>query len=254
MIEPGIYSHETASRMQPDARSSALSRRSALSGIGASALLALAGCASRRANLAPGAAGTTIMPVDPAATARPDLVDLARFDPRLRFDIRYATTDNFMGRVLYPVAKAVCQRPAAAALSRVQDRAEAQGFGLLVFDAYRPWRVTRMMWDETPPDSREFVADPATGSRHNRGCSIDLTLHRDGIEVVMPSAYDDFTPAAYRSNRAAPAPALAASAMLEEWMVAEGFVPLANEWWHYDWKDWRDYPIMDVPLEEVRAG
>jgi D-alanyl-D-alanine dipeptidase len=194
------------------------------------------------------------MPVDPAATAVPDLVDLAKRDPRFRFDIRYATANNFMGRVLYPSARALLQRPAARALSRVQTRAEAAGYGLLIFDAYRPWRVTRMMWDETPPGQREFVADPRTGSRHNRGCSIDLTLHRNGVEVAMPSAYDDFTPAAYRSNTNAPPDALAASALLESMMVAEGFVPLANEWWHFDWADWRRYPIMDVPLEDMTAG
>jgi D-alanyl-D-alanine dipeptidase len=225
-----------------------LARRTVLRGIGAAAAAGwLGGCGGR------GTAGLAL-PVDPAATATPDLVDLARFDPRLRFDIRYATAQNFMGRVLYPVARAVAQRPVAEALSRVQTRAEAAGYGLLIFDAYRPWRVTRMMWDETPPEKREFVADPRAGSRHNRGCSIDLTLHRGGAEVTMPSPYDDFTAAAYRSNTAAPAQVLAASRMLEEWMVAEGFVPLANEWWHYDWKDWRRYPIMDTALEDVTAG
>jgi D-alanyl-D-alanine dipeptidase len=193
-------------------------------------------------------------PVDPAADLAPDLVDLARLDPRLRLDIRYASPANFMGRVLYPVARAVAQRPVAEALSRVQTRAETVGYGLLIFDAYRPWRITRAMWDQTAPDKREFVANPATGSRHNRGCSIDLSLHRDGVEVTMPSPYDDFTPAAYRSNAAAPPEALRLSRLLESWMVAEGFVPLPNEWWHYDWAEWRRYPIMDVPLEDVTAG
>ena len=159
-----------------------------------------------------------------------------------------------MGRVLYPLPRAVAQRPVAEALAKVQSRAEAAGYGLLIFDAYRPWRITRMMWEETAPAQREFVADPRTGSRHNRGCSVDLSLHREGREVTMPSPYDDFTPAAYRSNTAAPAEALAASRMLEGWMVAEGFAPLDNEWWHYDWADWRRYPIMDVPLENVTAG
>ena len=226
----------------PGQTSTPISRRTALQRLGAAAL---AGCLG-------GCAGGP--PVDPAATATPDLVDLARFDPRLRFDIRYATPGNFMARTLYPVARAVAQRPVAEALSRVQTRAAAAGYGLLVFDAYRPWRITRMMWDETPPDKREFVADPRAGSRHNRGCSIDLSLHRGGIEVEMPSPYDDFAPAAYRSNTDAPPQALAGSALLESLMVAEGFVPLANEWWHFDWHDWRRYPVMDVPLEDVAAG
>jgi D-alanyl-D-alanine dipeptidase len=222
-------------------------RRGALAGLGAAGLTMLAGgCAGR-------AAGALALPVDPAADALPDLVDLARFDPRLQLDIRYASRNNFMGRVLYPVARAVAQRPVAEALARVQTRAEAAGYGLLIFDAYRPWRITRLMWEATAPERREFVANPRAGSRHNRGCSIDLSLHRGGVEVTMPSAFDDFTPAAYRSNTDAAPEAIAASRMLEGWMVAEGFVPLANEWWHYDWKDWRRYPIMDVPLEAVAA-
>lgn len=234
----------------PPPRPSLITRRTALQ-TAATALAAgvLAGCGVRG-----GVRAAPALPVDPAATAAPDLVDLARFDPRFRFDIRYATPANFMQRTLYPVARAVAQRPVAEALARVQTRAEAAGYGLLIFDAYRPWRITRMMWDETPPDKREFVANPATGSRHNRGCSIDLSLHRNGTEVTMPSPYDDFTPAAYRSNTAAPAHALTASRMLEGWMVAEGFVPLPNEWWHYDWADWRRYPIMDTPLEAVTAA
>ncbi len=217
-------------------------RRGMLAGSGA---MLLAGCAGRGMDpVVP----TVTMPVDLRATATPDLVDLARFDPRLRLDIRYAMTDNFMGRVLYPVAKALAQRPAADALKRVQDRAERHGFGLLIHDAYRPWRITKMMWDETPPAQREFVANPARGSRHNRGCAIDLTLHRGGVAVEMPSPYDDFTPAAYRSNMAASGEALANSARLEGWMAREGFIPLDNEWWHFDWREWARYPIMDVPL------
>ncbi len=211
--------------------------------IGSALVAGLAGCMTR----GPVAPAVT-MPVDPRATGTPDLVDLAAFDPRFRLDIRYATTNNFMRRVLYPVARAMAQRPAAEALSRVQTRAEAEGFGLLIFDAYRPWRVTKMMWDETPEAQREFVANPANGSRHNRGCAIDLTLHRGGVPVEMPSDYDDFTPAAYRSNMAASGEALANAARLEGWMVREGFIPLPNEWWHYDWRDWRLYPIMDQPL------
>ncbi|WP_324076069.1 MAG: M15 family metallopeptidase [Erythrobacter sp.] len=225
-----------------------VSRRAVLRGIGAGVLGGIAtGCAGRSGE-------QLALPLDPQATATPDLVDLVRFDPRLRLDIRYATPANFMGRKLYPLARAVAQRPVAEALAKVQTRAEAAGYGLLIFDAYRPWRITKAMWEATPPEKREFVADPAVGSRHNRGCSIDLSLHRNGVEVVMPSPYDDFTPAAYRSNTAAPPEALALSRMLEGWMVAEGFVPLPNEWWHYDWAEWRRYPIMDVPLEDVTAG
>ncbi len=216
-----------------------ISRRESLLWMGG---LLLAGCAADDA---------IRMPQVEGADAMVDLVDLAQFDPRLRFDIRYATANNFMHHVLYPVARALAQRPAAAALSRVQSRAEAAGYGLLIHDAYRPWRITKMMWDETPVAQREFVADPRTGSRHNRGCAIDLTLHQGGQAVPMPSPYDDFTPAAYRSYMGGTAEQSANRARLEQWMVAEGFLPLANEWWHFDWHDWQHYPIMDVPLADA---
>ena len=231
-----------------------VTRRSALAGLAGLGAAVLTACAGRVGPAAPAPFTPLVYPPrDPGATAAPDLVDLARFDPRLRLDIRYAGAANFMRRALYPVARAVAQRPVAEALSRVQTRAQGAGYGLLIFDAYRPWRITRAMWEQTPPEKREFVADPRTGSRHNRGCSIDLSLHRGGFEVTMPSPYDDFTAAAYRSNTAAPAEALALSRMLEGWMVGAGFVPLANEWWHYDWAEWQRYPIMDVPLEDVTA-
>lgn len=222
----------------------AISRRTMVGAITAASVFALSGCVRGVV------AGSEVvrMPVDPASTATPDLVDLAQFDPRLRFDIRYATTHNFMHRVLYPVPRAMAQRPAAEALKRVQDRAEAEGYGLLIHDAYRPWSITKMMWDETPPAQREFVANPATGSRHNRGCAIDLSLHRGGVAVPMPSPYDDFTEKAYRSYTGGTAEENANRAVLERIMVAEGFIPLANEWWHFDWHDWQLYPVMDQPF------
>ncbi len=219
-------------------------RRGMLAG---AAALWLGGCAGRVAGSA-SSLSTMAMPVDPLATATPDLVDLVMIDPRIMIDIRYATANNFMRRRLYPIARALLQRPAAQALVRVQDRAAAHGFGLLIHDAYRPWSITKMMWDETAEASREFVANPATGSRHNRGCAVDLTLHRGGRAVEMPSPYDDFTAAAYRGTMATSGDALANSARLEGWMAAEGFIPLPNEWWHFDWKDWRNYPVQDQPL------
>jgi D-alanyl-D-alanine dipeptidase len=207
-----------------------------------SAALALVGCGGRWAE------PRIVMPVDPAATAPADLVDLAQFDPRLKFDIRYATTDNFMHRRLYPVARALAQRPAAESLKRAQDAAEADGYGIIVHDAYRPWRVTLMMWQETPPAQREFVANPASGSRHNRGCAIDCTLHRGGVAVSMPSPYDDFTSAAYRTYEGGTEEQRANRARLERYMTDAGFIGLANEWWHFDWAGWRQFPILDVPL------
>jgi zinc D-Ala-D-Ala dipeptidase len=178
------------------------------------------------------------------------------FDPRLRFDIRYATANNFLGRVLYPVARAMAQQPVAESLRRVQTRAEAEGYGLLIHDAYRPWRITLAMWEGTSGEARGYVANPATGSKHNRGCAIDLTLVRlsDGQPVQMPSVYDDLSFRAQRSFMDATAEAIANRARLERLMTAEGFIGLPSEWWHFDWTGWENYPIMDQPLEAVPAA
>ena len=145
-------------------RSTDVSRRAVLAGGGFSLLAA---CTGRRLPQATSATPTAAplpladppitMPVDPRATAIPDLVELARFDPRLRFDIRYATANNFLGRILYPVARAMAQRPVAEALRRVQTRAEAEGYGLLIHDAYRPWRITLAMWQGTSGEARVML-------------------------------------------------------------------------------------------------
>src|SRR4051794_12019358 len=105
-----------------------------------------------------------------------DLVELHVLDPTIRLDIRYATPNNLAGRAVYAEARAFLQRPAADALIRAHRALRAQAFGLLIFDGYRPWRVTKLFWDITPPEKREFVADPAKGSKHNRGCAVDLSL------------------------------------------------------------------------------
>lgn len=192
-------------------------------------------------------------PVEPGPFRKVELVELIRIDRRLRLDIRYATASNVAGRALYPEPRAFLQRPAAEALRRAHDRVRREGFGLTVFDAYRPWRVTRTLWDITPPERRGYVADPARGSRHNRGCAIDLTLHRlsDGAEVEMPSEFDDFSERAHRDFTDAPAIALAHRGVLQRAIEAENFVGLANEWWHFDYADWQAYPVLDLPFEAL---
>ena len=124
-----------------------------------------------------------------------DLVELTSLDPTLRLDIRYATADNFLSTPVYEEARAFLQRPAAEALVRAHRSLAAKGYGLLIHDAYRPWWVTKLFWDATPKDKRDFVADPAKGSRHNRACAVDLTLYRlsDGRAVEMPSLYDEMS-------------------------------------------------------------
>src|SRR5579872_3113198 len=128
-----------------------------------------------------------------------DLVDVAKLDPRIKLDIRYATTDNFLSTPVYTSARAFLQRPAAEALLEAHRDLIRQGYGLLIFDAYRPWYVTKIFWDATPPDKHQFVADPAQGSRHNRGCAVDLTLYdlTSGREVAMTGVYDEMSERSY---------------------------------------------------------
>lgn len=186
------------------------------------------------------------------ASADPDkrLVDLSTLD--IPLDIRYATPNNFMKQTLYPVAKAYLRAPAARALADVDRELAARGFGIKVFDGYRPYRVTEAMWE--PIKNPDYVADPAKGSRHNRGAAVDLTLidRATGTELPMPTAYDDFTTRAAHEFSELPADVLANRALLREVMTKHGFEPLPSEWWHYDFAGWREYELMDVPLEALR--
>ncbi len=182
-----------------------------------------------------------------------DLVELVRIEPSVRLDVRYATERNFVGRPVYRQARVFLQRPAAQAVARAHRGLAARGYGLLVFDGYRPWSVTRLFWQVTPPHLREFVADPRKGSRHNRGCAVDLTLFdlATGREVEMPTPYDDFTEKAAQDYAGATPAQAAHRAILREAIVKEGFRVYPSEWWHFDYRDWREYPILDVPFEQL---
>jgi zinc D-Ala-D-Ala dipeptidase len=186
---------------------------------------------------------------------RADLVEVVKVDPTIHLDIRYATADNLAGRPVYPQARAFLQRPAAEALARVNAALKKEGVGLLVFDGYRPWSVTKIFWDVTPPDKREFVADPAKGSKHNRGCAVDLSLYSlaDGREVAMPSVYDEMSPRAYPGYGGGTAAAREARDRLRRAMEAEGFSVEPNEWWHFNYRDWARYPILDIAFADIRS-
>ncbi len=185
-----------------------------------------------------------------------DLVDLTMVDPRIKLDIRYAGSNNFMGIPLYERAAAYLQRPAAEALKRAQEALAAQGYGLLIHDAYRPWFVTWMFWEATPSDAHMFVADPGKGSRHNRGCAVDLTLYdlKTGKVVEMPSRYDEFSGRAYADFVGGTTRQRALRAVLREAMVAQGFEVYPEEWWHFDFRDWRRYPIGTKTFSELGGG
>lgn len=183
-----------------------------------------------------------------------DLVELIQMDATLRLDVRYAGTNNFLGRPVYSEARAFLQRPAAEALVRAHRRLQASGYGILVHDGYRPWSVTKLFWDATPGDKKVFVADPARGSRHNRGCAADVTLFdwKTGQAVEMPSGYDEMTERAYPDYPGGGAEARRLRGILREAMEAEGFTVYEYEWWHFDYKDWRRYRIADVPFSAIR--
>jgi zinc D-Ala-D-Ala dipeptidase len=166
-------------------------------------------------------------------------------------DVRYATTDNFMHQKLYPVAKVFLRRPAAIALHDVERELAREGLGLKLFDGYRPYRVTVRMWK--PIRNPDFVADPAKGSRHNRGAAVDLTLIdlRTGRELAMPTGYDAFTAKARQDYNDLPAEAIANRARLRDVMTRHGFDPLPSEWWHFDFRGWEKFELLDLPLEKL---
>ena len=174
--------------------------------------------------------------------------------PGIKLDIRYATSNNFLGTPLYTSARALMQRPAAEALAKVQAKLAPKGYGLLIHDAYRPWRVTKLFWEATPEAQHTFVADPAKGSKHNRGCAVDLTLCdlATGRAVEMVGGYDEFSDRSYPDYPGGTSRQRWHRDLLRRVMEAEGFAVNEAEWWHFDFHAWADYPIIDIPFEALR--
>ena len=183
----------------------------------------------------------------------PELVELIKLDPTIKLDIRYASSNNFMGAPFYDQARAFLQRPAAEALVRVSQKLKPLGYGLVVHDGYRPWYVTKMFWDGTPADKHQYVADPQEGSRHNRGCAVDLSLYdlKTGDEVIMPSGYDEMSERAHADYAGGAADERQRRDLLRREMEAEGFQVYPYEWWHFDFRDWKQYPILNLTFEQI---
>jgi CubicO group peptidase (beta-lactamase class C family)/D-alanyl-D-alanine dipeptidase len=195
-------------------------------------------------------------PVEKGDFRKSDLVELAKLDPKIKLDIRYATDNNFLSTPVYSQPRAFLQRPAAAALLRAHKKLMQRGYGLLIHDAYRPWYVTKIFWDATPDDKRIFVADPSEGSRHNRGCAVDLSLYdlATGKPVEMVGVYDEMSERSY--------PGYPGGTSLQRWhrellrgaMESEGFLVYEFEWWHFDYGDWRKYPILNMKFEQLTSS
>jgi zinc D-Ala-D-Ala dipeptidase len=192
-------------------------------------------------------------PAEAGEFRMPELVELTRLDGSIKLDIHYASSDNFLGTPVYTQARAFLQRPAAEAVVRANRKLHARGYGLLIFDGYRPWYITKMFWDATPPGDHQYVADPSQGSRHNRGCAVDLTIYELKTEkpLDMPSGYDDFTVRAHPDYTGGTARQRRNREFLRRAMEAEGFSVYPSEWWHFDYKDWRLYAILNIPFEDL---
>jgi D-alanyl-D-alanine dipeptidase len=184
-----------------------------------------------------------------------DLVELKNLDTSIHLDIRYATSNNFVGRPVYKEARAFLQRPAAEALVRVNASLKPLGYGLVVFDGYRPWSVTKLFWKVTPPDKHNFVANPVHGSKHNRGCAVDLSLYdlATGKEIEMTGNYDEMTQRSYSDYTGGTEEQRKMRDLLRTKMEAEGFNVIHDEWWHFDYKDWKQYRITNVPFEKIKS-
>ena len=182
-----------------------------------------------------------------------EFVELTKLDPTIKLDIRYATTNNFTGAVFYKQPRAFMQRPAAEAVVRAHRSLKEQGLGLLIHDAYRPWYVTKMFWDATPSDLKQFVANPRNGSRHNRGCAVDLTLYdlKTGLPIPMVASYDEFSPRSFPNYPGGTSRQRWHRTLLRKTMEAAGFSIYEFEWWHFDFKDWQKYRIHNLTFEEI---
>src|SRR6266446_6429365 len=190
-------------------------------------------------------------PEESGSFRKPELVELALLNPSIHLDIRYATSNDFLGTPVYSQARAFLQRPAADTLLRVQQKLKPLGYGLLIHDAYRPWYVTKIFWDATPPEGKIFVADPEKGSRHNRGCAVDLTLYdlKTGQAVEMVGGYDEFSDRSYADYPGGTSRQRWHRDLLRRAMEAEGFTVYEAEWWHFDFRDWREYALGNRTFE-----
>lgn len=180
-----------------------------------------------------------------------ELLELKKEIPGIVLDIRYATNNNFMKLAVYKQARAFARKPVVIQLEKVQAALAKKGYGLKIYDAYRPYTATKTLYIKA--SNKNFVANPKVGSRHNRGCAIDLTLInlKTGKELEMPTPYDSFSPMAAANYARLPALVLKNRNLLIQVMQTHGFRVMSNEWWHFDFQGWRNYDLLDIPFEKL---
>jgi D-alanyl-D-alanine dipeptidase len=185
--------------------------------------------------------------------ANPDkqLVEIKKYIPGIALDLRYATSNNFMHRRMYTTAKAFARLPVVKALQQVEAELKTQGLGLKIYDAYRPYSVTVNFYEMA--SDTNFVADPRKGSKHNRGCAIDLSLInlKTGKELDMPTGFDSFSRKAGADYMDLPAQQIANRELLKAVMAKYGFRVISTEWWHYDFTGWAGYELLDIPVQSL---
>ncbi|MCA0388729.1 MAG: M15 family metallopeptidase [Bacteroidetes bacterium] len=180
------------------------------------------------------------------------LLNLEGLAPNLRKDVKYATTDNVTKQVLYTTPGVFLRKPAAEALKKIAEELALNGIGLVVYDAYRPYSITKKIWEFVLDE--DFAASPKTGSRHNRGCAIDIGLYDivSGELLEMPTVFDDFTEkASHKYMKISPQQRIN-RALLRTVMEKHGFKALESEWWHYDYSSWQSFDLMDISFEDLK--
>jgi D-alanyl-D-alanine dipeptidase len=179
------------------------------------------------------------------------LVDLEKFIPLINLDIKYATKDNFFGFQVYKRPKAFLRLPAAYALKKVEAELNKKGLGLKIFDAYRPYSVTVLFYEKVK--DTDYVSSPWQGSRHNRGCTVDVTLInlKNGKELEMPTKFDDFTLKAHSDYKDISDSVKSNRTILSKVMKKYGFAQFPTEWWHFDFSGWANYFLMDLKFDDL---
>lgn len=185
------------------------------------------------------------------ASPENELVNLERAAPSLKLEIGYATEKNFTGKKIYTLARAYVRKPVAAALVKAQEEFENIGYGIKIYDAYRPYKATVKFYEEYHDTT--YVASPFRGSRHNRGCALDMTLVdlKTGKELAMPTPWDSFDKQAWPTAVISDLAVRKNRDLLIAVMTRNGFTVYEHEWWHFDFNGWKKFAVMDIDFEEL---